>query len=665
MEQSILSIFGDYWFWGGLGFILGSALCVRNMVKNHCAFPIAVIAITVGIYFGMIATRLLWLAIFSPWIFTENLPLALAFWQDTGTWLGAPLGGLLGISLVLKLSKQPIWSNLGGCGSGLALAHGIARMGCLVAGCCYGAPATVPWAIYSKYLGCKVHPAPLYSILGELISLILLQSLWPNKKLRPYLYPGYILLLSIHRFASEFFRGDNPGPELIAGLRVYQVICIFLFAIALGLMAIVRWRKKGILVLAVLLCIPIAMTILLRPTVKITAEKNEGRVLVLTRSIFKSKLRPWILFRQRQGYRLTVKDWLDPPDANEVTQWITQRAANASEPVVGILIIGDFAGDEPLRKSQWHMPSVEHSFETYINKKKKVSYISDIPYGDIDGDGRADIAVGRLAVRTKGQLQKQIRKIIAYEKQPATGGWYRAVIWAGAKGYMPQIDRIVRHYLAMIPDWIEPVVLCGDVNSIYAGNIAEQPSLFLEQLRRPAMLNVISAHGSWRHVTPAVYQGREIFLAVEDLANFSSEMRTGPLVLIGCDSGRFDTNETAGPSLAETFSGLEHGPAAVIAASGPTNPLTNYFITRAMLKGITERPKTVGDFALHLQQNIFDMADGTLKEMAQGDKFAESLIGAAPPRLDPTMAEPSLARNEVLMYNLLGDPLCVMKNQKE
>jgi len=107
MAESILSFAGDYWFWGSVGFIIGSALCIHNMVKNGCPFPVAVIAITVGIYGGLIATRVLYVLIFYPRLFIDSLPLALAFWQQTGTWFGAPIGGAIGISLVLLISRQP------------------------------------------------------------------------------------------------------------------------------------------------------------------------------------------------------------------------------------------------------------------------------------------------------------------------------------------------------------------------------------------------------------------------------------------------------------------------------------------------------------------------------------------------------------------------------
>lgn len=108
---------------------------------------------------------------------------------------------------------------------GLPLAAMVGRMGCTVAGCCFGLPTDVPWAVrYGQassvfqwhaaegVIGSDatsslpVHPVQLYLILGNLLIFSIL--LLVRSRLR---MPGSLALLSLallmgNRFFSEFFR---------------------------------------------------------------------------------------------------------------------------------------------------------------------------------------------------------------------------------------------------------------------------------------------------------------------------------------------------------------------------------------------------------------------------------------------------------------------------
>ena len=215
------------------GMVLGAALSVRNAMKKGLSLPVAVVSITAFVYFALLGSRALFVFIFYPELFASNLLLPLAFWQGTGTWFGVPIFGPIGAFIILKLLKKPFWTHLGSFTPGLALAHVISRIGCLVEGCCYGTPTSLPWAIYSKKLGTMVHPTQVYSMIGEVISFIILQLLWRKKEFRSYLFPLYGMLFATHRFISEFFRGSDAGPAIVPGLTIFQLICICLFVCCL------------------------------------------------------------------------------------------------------------------------------------------------------------------------------------------------------------------------------------------------------------------------------------------------------------------------------------------------------------------------------------------------------------------------------------------------
>ena len=101
---------------------------------------------------------------------------------------GVFYGGLLaalGVAIFLVRRYQlRIWTTADLFAPGIALGHVVGRLGCLMAGCCYGTPTTMPWAItftnplaasnVGTPLGIPLHPTQLYDAGAELLILIIL-----------------------------------------------------------------------------------------------------------------------------------------------------------------------------------------------------------------------------------------------------------------------------------------------------------------------------------------------------------------------------------------------------------------------------------------------------------------------------------------------------------
>src|SRR5262249_37181407 len=96
---------------------------------------------------------------------------------------GVFYGGLIvAVPLGLWLSRRsrlPMWTTADLVAPGIAMGHVIGRMGCLLAGCCYGKPTTLPWGITftnpvakanaGTPLGISLHPTQIYDALAELL----------------------------------------------------------------------------------------------------------------------------------------------------------------------------------------------------------------------------------------------------------------------------------------------------------------------------------------------------------------------------------------------------------------------------------------------------------------------------------------------------------------
>ncbi len=655
MVEYFINLIMNYWFWGFTGFLAGGVLATRNMFKNGCSFPLAIIALTAGIYAGLLGTRILYVLIFYPRLFVDDFWLAIAFWQETGTWLGGPLLGPLGMWIVLRVAKKPFWSNLGSVAPAYALAHIIARIGCLVNGCCYGTPSDVPWAVFSDRLNCMVHPTQIYSMIGEAFSLVILQWLWGKPEKRVCLFPLYCLFLAAHRFISEFFRGADSGLLLIPGLRVFQVVCVLIFILSLCVLLILKWKKRGAVAAVCLLLLSLlAGTGIRNMMFKAVSEKTVNQIpyLVVTRSVFSEALNEWAGFREKEGYRVVVRAWETTPDREDVKGWIESRQRMFQEPIGNILIVGDCGHGNDMQ-APWHMPSFASG-----------KYTSDAQYGDMDNDGLPDVPVGRLAIQSTAELDAQIKKIISYSKQYAGPAQKKVLVWFGAQGYTAQMSRMAPRLLERLPDWIVPVVIGADSQAVSSGELKAQPFTFLARLNsnRP-FLSLIVSHGSYRSVTAGTYDGEEIFLSVEDVSKMSlnspaGNSPPGVLFMLGCDSGRYCLPKSSGPSLGEAFLAQPNGPVGVVSATGTTHPLTNYLFVKGIIMHLQKTTDTIGQAFLGIQQALYDTGDQSFNEIAGNDPLARSLLNAVPENEKASLGTPGMLRNDLFLYNLLGDPAC-------
>ena len=147
-------------------------------------------------------------------------------WQEFTTLLrsgGVFYGGLIAAIVVciwqLRKHRLPLWQSGDLFAPGIALGYMVGRLGCLMAGCCYGKPTDVPWAVtftdpaanfnVGTPLNVALHPTQLYESGAGLVILVALLLL----ERRPGHFAGrtfwsFALLYGVLRFIIEFFRGD-------------------------------------------------------------------------------------------------------------------------------------------------------------------------------------------------------------------------------------------------------------------------------------------------------------------------------------------------------------------------------------------------------------------------------------------------------------------------
>jgi phosphatidylglycerol:prolipoprotein diacylglycerol transferase len=115
---------------------------------------------------------------------------------------------------------------------GLGLFFG--RIGCFLAGCCYGKETSLPWGVTFTdpnslaRLNVPLHPTQLYDAFNGLFIFLFLSWLYKRKAFDGQIISLFILLYSIFRFFIEMVRGDPRGFLFKDLLSTSQGIGIFL-----------------------------------------------------------------------------------------------------------------------------------------------------------------------------------------------------------------------------------------------------------------------------------------------------------------------------------------------------------------------------------------------------------------------------------------------------
>jgi len=122
----------------------------------------------------------------------------------------------------------------------IALGHGIGRLGCFSAGCCWGTECHLPWAVtftnpaaqdlVGVPLNRPLHPTQLYEALAEFVIFAILYRRIRQPHRKGAIISLYLMLYSAARFVVEFFRFHEQGNLWGGPLDTSQWISLALFA---------------------------------------------------------------------------------------------------------------------------------------------------------------------------------------------------------------------------------------------------------------------------------------------------------------------------------------------------------------------------------------------------------------------------------------------------
>jgi phosphatidylglycerol:prolipoprotein diacylglycerol transferase len=123
---------------------------------------------------------------------------------------------------------------------GLLLGICIGRIGCFLAGCCYGSPTTLPWAVHfpsdHPSGGVGIHPVQLYDSAFGLVGLVACALLWKRRRFGGEAFAALIVGYAAWRFTTEFVRADaDRGVWFGDTLSTSQLVALATIPVTIAL----------------------------------------------------------------------------------------------------------------------------------------------------------------------------------------------------------------------------------------------------------------------------------------------------------------------------------------------------------------------------------------------------------------------------------------------
>jgi len=190
---------------------------------------------------SVIGARLFHVFVEEPTYYWQHPEKIIAIWEGGYVFYGALLLASAGIIVYCRKQKISFLPYGDIAAPATALGLFIGRIGCFLAGCCWGKPTTLPWGVvfnhpetFSSIKGVPVHPTQLYEAAGGLGIYAYLNWLFKRRRYQGQVFFHAIAVYSVMRFFIECFRGDDVRGLLLGGwVSTSQLVSLALLPAAI------------------------------------------------------------------------------------------------------------------------------------------------------------------------------------------------------------------------------------------------------------------------------------------------------------------------------------------------------------------------------------------------------------------------------------------------
>jgi phosphatidylglycerol:prolipoprotein diacylglycerol transferase len=207
-----------YGFFIVLGFVMAVVLAALKIRKLNIGISFENI---VDLFFytvlsALIGSRLLFVLINFD-VYRQHPLQIFKIWEGGLVFYGGLILAVMVAFWYMRWHRLPIWKLADLFSPLIALGLSFGRIGCFLAGCCYGNETSLPWAVVFKNpdslarLNVSLHPTQLYDAANGLAIFFFLNWMEKRKTFDGQIFWLFLFLYSITRFFIEFLRGDPRG----------------------------------------------------------------------------------------------------------------------------------------------------------------------------------------------------------------------------------------------------------------------------------------------------------------------------------------------------------------------------------------------------------------------------------------------------------------------
>jgi subtilisin-like proprotein convertase family protein len=311
---------------------------------------------------------------------------------------------------------------------------------------------------------------------------------------------------------------------------------------------------------------------------------NAADLLIISRSDLLDAFTPLAALRQAQGLSVAMIDVEDLYDEfsfgqktpQAIKSFLQYAATNWQRAPRYVLIGGDASYDEKDYLGYGDGDVVpSKTVETEL-----LEAASDDWYADFDGDGVAEMAVGRMPVRTVSEASAMVAKVVAYEQ----GAPPQGILLVADRNDDFDFEQAVAHLRDAIPSDIQTEAIARG----QLGDTAARERLLAAINEGRKVVNYVG-HGN-------LNEWRGGLLTDADAGELKNSERPTFFIAMTCLNGYF--NEPALDSLAESLMKAERGGAvAAWASSGMNGPAEQVVVNQALYRALFDGA-TIGEATL-------------------------------------------------------------------
>jgi hypothetical protein len=380
---------------------------------------------------------------------------------------------------------------------------------------------------------------------------------------------------------------------------------------------------------------------LLLCSVAVASDRAAPDTAVVCPNEFRAALEPWLQLRRGDGR--VVELLSNDGSADDIRARI--REAGHGGKLQNVLLVG----------GNRFVPTHLETAKVTVRWGSEPQIAADDWYGDLDGDGVPDVAIGRLTVESADELKTVVKKILAYERQADFQAWRTRVnLVAGVGGFSPVVDAVVessaRQLIANgLPAGYETSLTYANWRSPCCPDPRQFHATTLDRLNEGCLFWVYMGHGRRTGLdTLATPLGRYPILDHTDIGGLHCAAGSPIAIFLACYTGAFD-----GPKrcLADEMLRSEGAPVAIVCGSRMTMPYGMTVFGAELLNEVFQcHAATIGEAILHAKRRSVGVESGGTSSRW----LIDALAGAVSPPGSDLAAE---RREHVHLFNLLGDPL--------